>query len=72
MKEIAKLCIIIGISIIGIGGVLYVLSSFTHAGKLPGDIHMKGKGMEFFFPVTTCILISLVLTFILNLFYRGR
>jgi hypothetical protein len=34
-------------------------------GKLPGDIAVEGKGVRFYFPLVTCILVSLLLTVIL-------
>lgn len=39
-------------------------------GKLPGDIHIEGKRTSFYFPVVTCIIISFVLSFIINLFRK--
>jgi hypothetical protein len=34
-------------------------------GKLPGDIEIRGKNSAFYFPVTTCLVVSAVLTFVL-------
>jgi len=39
-------------------------------GRLPGDIHIKNEHSSFFFPITSMIVISLLLTLILNLFFR--
>ena len=39
-------------------------------GHLPGDLHLKGKGWGCSFPVVTCILVSVVLTLVLNLILR--
>ena len=39
-------------------------------GRLPGDIHYQGRNTSFYFPLTTCILISVVLSLILWLFRK--
>ena len=39
-------------------------------GRLPGDIHIHGKNTTFYFPVVTCILVSLVLTLVMWIFNR--
>lgn len=39
-------------------------------GRLPGDIFIKREGFQFFFPLTTCILISIVLTLLFWLFRK--
>jgi len=42
-------------------------------GRLPGDIRMRGKGWSFSFPVVTCIIASIVLTVLLDVFlWLGR
>jgi hypothetical protein len=39
-------------------------------GRLPGDIHAEGKNWSFSFPLITCILLSIILTVLVNLFFR--
>ena len=39
-------------------------------GRLPGDIHVERGGAGFYFPIVTCILISIVLTILFNIFRR--
>ncbi len=39
-------------------------------GRLPGDIFIKREGFQFFFPLTTCVLISIVLTLLFWLFRK--
>ncbi len=39
-------------------------------GHLPGDIHIHGRRGSFYFPVTTCILLSVLLTLLMRLFRR--
>jgi hypothetical protein len=54
-------------------GLLVMLAERAgiHLGRLPGDIRMEGKHGGFYFPVVTCILISLLLSLI-SLFFRSR
>ncbi len=67
----AKLLIIVGLGIALLGAlVLFFPGIFSWFGKLPGDVRIE-KGSTFIsFPVTTMILISVVLTVLLNLFFR--
>lgn len=44
--------------------------SLHSLGNLPGDIYIKRETFSFHFPVVTCIIISIILTVILNLIYR--
>ncbi len=39
-------------------------------GRLPGDIYIQGKNTAFYFPIVTCILVSVVLTLVMWLFNR--
>ncbi len=78
MKEftvIGKLLLTTGVILIIIGVIFLfgekILSTFKlPLGKLPGDIYIKKDNFVFFFPIVTCILLSIILTLILNLFRR--
>ena len=59
-----KILIIIGIILLIIG-LLYPYIKKLGLGQLPGDILFKTSYSAFFFPVTTCIIISIILTIIL-------
>ena len=62
-----KLLIILGIVILVIG-LLYPYIKKLGLGQLTGDIMFKSGNSTFFFPIVTCIIISVVLTIIFNLF----
>lgn len=62
-----KLLIILGIVILVIG-LLYPYIKKLGLGQLPGDLMFKSGNSTFFFPIVTCIIISVVLIIILNLF----
>ena len=63
---------LIGEQIILLGIILIVLGIVVKfgfpLGRLPGDIHIKGDNFNFYFPLTTSILLSLLLTVIFKLF----
>jgi hypothetical protein len=70
MKSIGLMMLIGGI-VLAIAGVIFMLADrFPFLGNLPGDIHVKGRNFSFAFPIVTCLIISIVLTIVLNLIFR--
>ena len=69
VPEVGKFLIIIGCVIVGIG-VLLSLGLGNWMGKMPGDIRLERGGSGFYFPIVTCIIISIVLSVIFSLFRR--
>ena len=67
---IGKILILLGIILIVLGGILVFLPKIPWLGRLPGDFFFKGEKVGFYFPLTTAILISLLLTLLLALFRR--
>lgn len=69
--EIGKLLILLGAGSILVGLVILALSKWIRLGNLPGDIIIKYEsGGGFYFPIVSCIVVSIVLSVILNLFHR--
>ncbi len=69
--ELGKMLIMLGLGAILIGTVIIILSRFISLGNLPGDIMIKGEnGGGFYFPVVSCIVVSIILSVIMNLFSR--
>ena len=62
-----KLLIILGICILLLG-ILFPIIKKLPFGRLPGDIFIQSGNMSFFFPIVTCILISIILTVGFNIF----
>jgi hypothetical protein len=61
-----KWIIIIGLGLILIGIVIYFFHERLHwIGHLPGDIHIEKENFRFYFPITTMIIISLVVSCII-------
>ena len=57
--------VILGLVIAGIGLVWVCLPNVPHLGRLPGDIVIEGKNSRFYFPLVTCLVISVVLSLLL-------
>jgi len=70
MGGIGKFLILCGLMLIVAGLLLTVIPNIPWIGRLPGDIVIKRDNFQFYFPIVTCIVISLILTFLLNLFRR--
>ncbi len=65
--------LVLGGVIVLIGAVLLLAGKFNlPLGRLPGDIVYRGKNTVFYFPIVTCILLSIIMSLVLWLFRRGR
>ena len=70
-SQTGKWIIIAGILIIVIGIVIYFFhDKLNWLGKLPGDIRIEKENFRFYFPITTMIIISVVLTLLINIFKK--
>jgi hypothetical protein len=66
---IGKWILIFGVVLVAMGAVVWLLETLGFPlGRLPGDIRMRGEGWSIYFPVVTAIVVSIVLTVLLNLF----
>jgi hypothetical protein len=71
MESIARYLMLGGLVLFLIGGGLYLAAKFgLPLGRLPGDIRIEGANGSFYFPVTSSILVSVVLTVLLNVIVR--
>ena len=71
MESIARYLMLGGIVLFLIGGGVYLAAKFgIPLGRLPGDIRIEGENGSFYFPITTSILVSVLLTIVLNLISR--
>ncbi len=61
--------IIFGLIIL-VAGLLWPFLQKIGLGRLPGDIAIKKNNIRFYFPITTCIIISIVLSIIFNLYKK--
>jgi hypothetical protein len=70
MSDLGRLLIVIGVILVIAGAVLLLAPKIPWLGRLPGDIRYKRGNFSIYFPLGTCILISIVLTLIFWLFRR--
>lgn len=64
-----KLVIVLGVLLV-LGGLAWPWLAKLGLGHLPGDIAIKRDNFSFYFPLTTCILLSLLLSFVVWLVRR--
>lgn len=67
-NALGKTLVIIGIVLIIAGGLLMFGGKIPFIGKMPGDISIQKKNFGFYFPITTCIIISIILSLLSWLF----
>jgi len=70
MPGLGKLLIIAGFMLVLAGVVISFAARFSWLGRLPGDILIKRENFSFYLPVTTSLLVSLLLSFLFWLFRR--
>jgi len=62
-RELGKLLLIAGMVIVGAGAFLFLGVKLPfRLGRLPGDISYQGRSGSFYFPIVTCLLVSVALT----------
>ena len=70
ISQLGKLLIFAGIVMLVLGVLFYWNDRVPWLGKLPGDILVKKKNFTFYFPIVTCLVISLILTLLFFVFNR--
>lgn len=71
MSGIGRLLIFAGVALVVIGLLVTISDRLPFKiGRLPGDIVWRGKNSTFYFPITTIILLNLVLFLVMKLFRR--
>lgn len=65
-----KSLIILGLTLVGIGLLLTYGAKLPLLGKLPGDIRIERENFSLFFPLGTCLLVSILASFLFWLFRR--
>jgi hypothetical protein len=72
MNPFAKTLIVMGLVLVVIGLLWQVGGKYLQLGKLPGDIVIEKGNTRFYFPIVTCIVISIVLSLLSYLFRLFR
>lgn len=70
MGDIGKILILAGVVLILVGGCIFILGKIPGMGKLAGDILIKRENFTFYFPLMTCVIVSIILSLILFLLNR--
>jgi hypothetical protein len=71
MENIGRFLMIGGVILFVVGGLVFLGAKFgIPFGHLPGDIRIEGKNTTFYFPLASSILISIVLTILVNIIIR--
>ncbi|TMD39036.1 MAG: DUF2905 domain-containing protein [Chloroflexi bacterium] len=70
MPDLGKALIMVGAVIVVVGLALSVGPRIPFLGRLPGDIAVNRGNVHFYFPIVTSLILSALLTLILNLFFR--
>ena len=69
--SLGRTLIALGLIILVLGVILSIGEKLPiRLGRLPGDIEIRGKNSVFYFPLVTCLLVSVILTFVMWLFGR--
>ena len=70
VESLGRMILYIGIILVLIGGFFVLMGKVPWFGRLPGDIIYRRGGMTIFVPITTMILVSIVLTLLMNIVWR--
>ena len=70
MDSLARVLIVFGVVLALLGGLLLLAGKIPFLGRLPGDIIIHRENWSFYFPLTTSILLSMLLTLLFSLFGR--
>ncbi len=68
----AKIIILLGVVLAAIGVAMLFIEKIPFLGKLPGDILIKKEHFTFYFPLTTSILVSIIISLILYFFGKFK
>jgi hypothetical protein len=70
MNDLGRLLVVMGVILVLVGAVFLLAPKLPWLGKLPGDLSYQRGNFSLYFPLGTCIVISIILTLIMYLFRR--
>ena len=70
MQNFGKLFVVLGIIFIVMGLAFMFGDKIPYVGRLPGDIFIRKERFSFYFPITTSIIISIILTILFSIFKK--
>lgn len=72
MAELGKWLVVVGALILAAGLVISFAPGLSWLGRLPGDVTIERGGIRIFLPITTCVVVSVVLSLVLHVVSRIR
>jgi hypothetical protein len=70
IRLIGRLLLLLGLVFALVGALIVVLGKLPYLGKLPGDIDIQRRGFSIYFPLTTCLLLSILVTILMWIFLK--
>ncbi|HEY6204893.1 MAG TPA: DUF2905 domain-containing protein [Chthoniobacterales bacterium] len=70
MRELGKFLVMLGAIVLLLGLILWTGFAPKWLGRLPGDIRIEREHSAFYFPIVTCIVLSILLSIVLSIFRR--
>jgi len=70
VRELGRFVVVIGVIVTLVGLVMWSGFAPKWLGRLPGDIRIEREHSAFYFPIVTCIILSIVLSLLLSIFRR--
>ena len=70
MQDLCRLLLVFGGVLVLVGALLLLAPRIPWLGRLPGDFVFQRGPVTFYFPLVTSLVVSIVLTLLLNLFFR--
>lgn len=72
LQNLGKMVVLAGVFLVIFGLLLMFSNKLPFIGKLPGDFVFKRDNFSFYFPLATSIILSIILTLVLNFLLRGK
>jgi len=72
LENPGKILMLLGGVLLAAGALLTLAGKVGWLGRLPGDFRFERNGVSFYFPLATCLILSAILTLLLNYFFRRR
>jgi len=70
MQDLGRMLIVLGLAVVVLGALLLLGPRIPWLGRLPGDIVVRREHGVFYFPIVTCLVVSVVLSLILSIIFR--
>jgi hypothetical protein len=70
MEALGKTLVITGLIVVVCGALLWLGAGKDRGGLLPGDVFVERGNFKFYFPIVTCLVLSVIVTILLRLFHK--